>query len=203
MSESGKSHTAGWTEPRVARLKKLWVEGKSATEIAKDLSGGLTRNGVIGKVHRLGLSADRAKPAKPDTYRPPRAPVVKPKVKPEAMRRPPRQKDVGKAPVVFAKQKFDHVHGADLERRREERRAYGQSKLDAFAPANDDAIPLISRRFSQCAWPVGEPDRPEGQLCCGAEVVEGKPYCAHHASVAYQPMTPKQRDWVRSLRRFA
>lgn len=55
-------HEAGWTEPRVARLKKLWLEGKSASEIAADLKGGVTRNACIAKIHRLGLSSpDRAK----------------------------------------------------------------------------------------------------------------------------------------------
>ncbi|MDI6625357.1 MAG: GcrA family cell cycle regulator, partial [Brevundimonas sp.] len=48
--------TAGWTEDRVGALKKLWLEGQSASQIAKQLGGGVTRNAVIGKVHRLGLS---------------------------------------------------------------------------------------------------------------------------------------------------
>ncbi len=47
--------TAGWTEDRVGALKKLWLEGQSASQIAKQLGGGVTRNAVIGKVHRLGL----------------------------------------------------------------------------------------------------------------------------------------------------
>ncbi len=53
----------GWTEERVALLKKLWLEGLSASQIAKQL-GGVTRNAVIGKVHRLGLSG-RATPSQP------------------------------------------------------------------------------------------------------------------------------------------
>src|SRR5215472_13150949 len=53
----------GWTDERVATLKKLWLEGLSASQIAKQL-GGVTRNAVIGKVHRLGLSG-RAAPSKP------------------------------------------------------------------------------------------------------------------------------------------
>ena len=53
----------GWTEERVAELKKLWAEGHSASQIAKRL-GSVTRNAVIGKVHRLGLSGRaKAKPA--------------------------------------------------------------------------------------------------------------------------------------------
>jgi len=52
-----------WTEDRVATLRKLWAEGLSASQIAKQL-GGVTRNAVIGKVHRLGL-AGRATPSRP------------------------------------------------------------------------------------------------------------------------------------------
>ena len=53
----------GWTDDRVALLRKLWAEGLSASQIAKQL-GGVTRNAVIGKVHRLGL-AGRATPSRP------------------------------------------------------------------------------------------------------------------------------------------
>ena len=56
--------TASWTEDRVGALKKLWLEGQSASQIAKTLGGGVTRNAVIGKVHRLGLSG-RAAPSQP------------------------------------------------------------------------------------------------------------------------------------------
>lgn len=62
----------GWTDERVELLKKLWQDGLSASQIAKQL-GGVTRNAVIGKVHRLGLSG-RAAPSKParTTFKAPR-----------------------------------------------------------------------------------------------------------------------------------
>jgi GcrA cell cycle regulator len=64
----------GWTDERVETLKKLWLDGLSASQIAKQL-GGVTRNAVIGKVHRLGLSG-RATPSQPQrpTFKAPRAP---------------------------------------------------------------------------------------------------------------------------------
>src|SRR3954469_12301115 len=64
----------GWTDERVETLKKLWLEGHSASQIAKQL-GGVTRNAVIGKVHRLGLSG-RATPSQPQrtTFKAPRTP---------------------------------------------------------------------------------------------------------------------------------
>src|SRR6201996_4163483 len=68
----------GWTDERVELLKKLWQDGLSASQIAKQL-GGVTRNAVIGKVHRLGLSG-RAAPSQParPTFKParPARPVV-------------------------------------------------------------------------------------------------------------------------------
>lgn len=67
-------HAAGWSEDRVGALKKLWLEGQSASQIAKQLGGGVTSNAVIGKVHRLGLSG-RAAPSQPAraAFRPARA----------------------------------------------------------------------------------------------------------------------------------
>jgi len=63
-----------WTDDRVETLKKLWLDGLSASQIAKQL-GGVTRNAVIGKVHRLGLSG-RAAPSQPQrpAFRAPRPP---------------------------------------------------------------------------------------------------------------------------------
>jgi GcrA cell cycle regulator len=72
--------TAGWTEERVGALKKLWLEGQSASQIAKQLGGGVTRNAVIGKVHRLGLSGRAApsQPARAPRTPRPRAPIAQP-----------------------------------------------------------------------------------------------------------------------------
>lgn len=66
----------GWSDPRVDLLRKLWQDGLSASQIARQL-GGVTRNAVIGKVHRLGLSG-RAAPSRParTVFRAPRPPRV-------------------------------------------------------------------------------------------------------------------------------
>ena len=75
-----------WTDERVDVLKKMWGEGHSASQIAKEL-GGVTRNAVIGKVHRLGLSnragsGGGAKTAAPKAAAKPKAPA-KPKAAPK------------------------------------------------------------------------------------------------------------------------
>ena len=78
-----------WTDERVETLKKMWAEGQSASQIAKEL-GGVTRNAVIGKVHRLGLSnrvGGTPEPAKAKADPAPKA-EAKPAAKPAP--RPPR-----------------------------------------------------------------------------------------------------------------
>ncbi|MEM8803264.1 MAG: GcrA family cell cycle regulator, partial [Pseudomonadota bacterium] len=70
-----------WTDERVETLKKMWSEGQSASQIAKEL-GGVTRNAVIGKVHRLGLSnragSSAAAPEKKSAKAAPKAKATKP-----------------------------------------------------------------------------------------------------------------------------
>ncbi len=65
---------SSWTEDRVSRLKTLWLEGRTADQIARDLQNGITRSAVLGKVYRLGLSAGRpgrsATPKSPVGLRP-------------------------------------------------------------------------------------------------------------------------------------
>ncbi len=98
----------GWTDERVSTLKKLWLDGLSASQIAKQL-GGVTRNAVIGKVHRLGLSGRAApsQPARPVFKAPrPARPVA---AAPAPVRRPPApmmavaayaREDIGSATVL-------------------------------------------------------------------------------------------------------
>jgi len=88
----------GWTDERVELLKKLWLDGLSASQIAKQL-GGVTRNAVIGKVHRLGLSG-RAAPSQParPAFKAPRAP--RPVAAP-APRRVEAQAQPAPAPVYY------------------------------------------------------------------------------------------------------
>lgn len=69
-----------WTEERVDQLKSLWTDGLSASQIARVLGEGITRNAVIGKVHRLGL-AGRATAARVDRLRLPSTPRLAPRLR--------------------------------------------------------------------------------------------------------------------------
>jgi GcrA cell cycle regulator len=86
---------AQWSDDRVTTLSKLWLDGLSASQIAKQL-GGVTRNAVIGKVHRLGLSG-RATPSRPGRAAAVRTPRTPRPARPPALPRTPRPRIVSDA----------------------------------------------------------------------------------------------------------
>ena len=160
-----------WTEDRVEVLKKLWAEGHSASQIAKQL-GGVTRNAVIGKVHRLGLSG-RATPSRP-VKRPPRLARPKPKVLPDGTVKVP------------ASAKADQLRPSEKN-----------AMLAALPPLEQEdgkAATILTIRDSMCKWPIGDPADPNFAFC-GRKAVDG-PYCAEHAALAFQP--PKKRERKKS-----
>ena len=171
--------TAGWTEDRVGALKKLWLEGQSASQIAKQLGGGVTRNAVIGKVHRLGLSG-RATPSQPartatTTFRPARTRTTPP-AQPSAPRRIEAAQPAPR-PVVVAQ------------------------PLTAVAELPGTAT-VMTLGAHMCKWPIGDPSSTEFSFC-GRRASEGV-YCVEHARVAYQPQIKRggKEELARSLRRY-
>jgi GcrA cell cycle regulator len=209
-------HRAGWTDDRVALLRKRWAAGRSASEIARELGGGVTRLGVIGKVHRLGLEG-RATPASfvsqnGTTY------ARRQAIAPEVRKAPanPRGRKPGphlKPAEVFGAGYVPSTTSEEVRKRSEASAAAGRKLVSAFAePANDDAVLLINRRPFQCSWPVGDPVRPAAQLCCGQPVPEDAnravpTYCAAHAARAISRSMlgskPDPKAYERSLRRVA
>jgi GcrA cell cycle regulator len=174
-----KEHEMSWTDERVDLLRKLWNDGLSASQVAAELGGGITRNAVIGKIHRLGL-AERAKaPAAPR----PRAP------------KPPRSQStarshghsVGNLALAFA----PRAHVAPAPRLDE----------DVVIPMSE-RVTLMELRESMCRWPMGDPTTPEFRFCGGKAPAGAGPYCAYHARVAYQPIQDRRRarDTMRAVR---
>jgi len=169
--------TAGWTEDRVGALKKLWLEGQSASQIAKQLGGGVTRNAVIGKVHRLGLSG-RAAPSQParvaTTLRPARTRTTPP-VQPSAPRRIEAVQPRPVAPVPVPVERAVELEGTAT---------------------------VMTLGAHMCKWPIGDPSSREFSFC-GRRASEGV-YCGEHARVAYQPAVKKNSssELARSLRRY-
>ena len=158
-----------WTEERVEQLKKLWTEGHSASQIANQL-GGVTRNAVIGKVHRLGLSG-RATPSRP-VKRPPR--LARPKPTPQRVEKPATTTpETAPAPTTLPAV------------------AKTAEPLEPAKLANGDFASVLNIRESMCKWPIGDPMDKDFAFC--GRAASGGPYCAEHAKVAFQPKKQRTR----------
>ena len=151
-----------WTDERVELLKKLWADGLSASQIAAEL-GGITRNAVIGKVHRLGLSG-RAKSPSSSAPRPRKARAH------SHMLRVSR-------PAMRGNTALAHAYEYDIEPEPE--------ILDNIIPIGQRRT-LLELNEMTCRWPIGDPGSADF-FFCGGQTVTNLPYCAYHSRVAYQP----------------
>ena len=148
-----------WTDERVSMLKKLWVEGKTAAEIAKIIGGGVTRNAVIGKAHRMKLSG-RISPIQENT----RPETVSHRTAPKTQKQ--------SVPRVTSRDIIAPVQAPPVE----ENYCYGAG------------VQLVELKERMCRWPIGDP-KEEGFKFCGGPSVEGLPYCDHHCRAAFQVNT--------------
>jgi len=159
-----------WTDDRVELLKRLWADGYSASQVAAQL-GGVTRNAVIGKVHRLGLSG-RARPQVQAQAAQRRAAAALP-----AGRVAPRPALLGNTALKL------EVAAAPLEPEVE--------ILEVVSSA--PKVTILSLTEYTCKWPIGDPSTADFHFC-GRRSETGHPYCGHHNRVAYQPMQDRRRD---------
>jgi len=199
-----------WTDERVELLKKMWTEGQSASQIAKEL-GGVTRNAVIGKVHRLGLSNRAGDPAPAPSAAPAAAP--KPVAEPVAARPEP----VAEAPAAPKPAAPKPAPQPVAAARTEAPAAPVPSMRRPIVPAGQPLPPQPSaneispealakvgevekraRKISlmelterTCKWPIGDPAT-DNFYFCGLPSQPGKPYCEAHVGVAFQPMSARR-----------
>jgi GcrA cell cycle regulator len=169
---NGEGPNMSWNDERVELLKKLWQDGLSASQIAAEL-GGVTRNAVIGKVHRLGLSG-RIKSSTPSLA--PR----RPRTTPPAPSQPrPRFTTQGNAALAAP---APIAAPAPAPRRDAE-----------IMPFTCERVTIMELRECMCRWPLGDPSRPDFRFC-GARSNAGAPYCDHHARMAYQTVSDRRRE---------
>jgi GcrA cell cycle regulator len=192
-----------WTDERVELLKKMWGEGQSASQIAKEL-GGVTRNAVIGKVHRLGLSnrtaGAAAKPASSAA-----APAAK-----DAAAKPAAKSNAAAKPAARAKEETPAAEPAarpnNVMPLRKPIVPAGQplppqpsaNEISPEALAKVSEVEKHAKRISLmeltervCKWPIGDPATDDFYFC-GLPVQQGKPYCEAHVGVAFQPMSSRR-----------
>jgi GcrA cell cycle regulator len=199
-----------WTDERIDQLKRMWEGGMTASQIAEEL-GGVSRNAVIGKAHRLGLqsrpspvkggeAADTEKKAEKPVVPSPQAEAVSPAPPPP----PPSAPVPMSAPTITAP--------APAEAPQPLVRSIGPGGFQRAMPGDQTpSTPAPPRRLVPakpsaemagkttlldlndkiCKWPLGHPGEPDFHFC-GQPINPGFPYCLDHCSVAYQAQLPRR-----------
>ena len=206
-----------WTEERIDQLKRLWGQGMTASQIADDL-GGVSRNAVIGKAHRLGLEA-RPSPVKGGADAASAASVTSTPSAPAAAAAPPPERIAAPAPrpaPAPAPTAAPAAAAPPVERPVQQQpmvRSIGPGGFQRQTPGEQSApiTPAPPRRLVPakpspdmagktslldlndkiCKWPLGHPGEPDFHFC-GQQINPGFPYCLDHCSVAYQAQLPRR-----------
>jgi GcrA cell cycle regulator len=173
-----------WTDEKVELLRQMWLDGKSASQIATELGDGVTRNAVIGKVHRLGLSG-RVKTSAPAAPR---------------VRQRPSHAPRASAPRSSAGGGFRGNTALALARD-VQIEAEPEYREDVVIPMSL-RVTIVELKEAMCKWPLGDPTTPEFRYC-GIQTPGEGPYCVHHGRMAYQPAQDRRRERERERRAVA
>ncbi len=177
-----EENSMSWNDERVESLRKMWMDGLSASQIAAELGNGITRNAVIGKVHRLGLSGRVKAPSSA-----PSRPRIQ---QPRPARNPAQRRPSG---------------GGGIQGNTALAYSYRPQTAPAPKPVEDVVVPMcdpvtiMDLRETMCRWPLGDPSTSEFRYCGGKSDV-GVSYCAYHSRMAYQPAQERRRERDRERR---
>ena len=162
------------TDEMIEDLKKMWQEGLTTGEIGKRLN--VSKNSIVGKVHRLGLSGrpspikkkapeqqDKTAEKKPATA--PKAKAQEPKVAEQKTKAPAKEK--ASAPV----EEKSVIHITP------------QPKVESPHHHNHN-LSLTELDNHTCRWPIGDP-KDDNFHFCGKKVRIGQTYCDEHSAIAY------------------
>ena len=206
-----------WTEERIATLTKMWESGATASQIAEEL-GGVSRNAVIGKAHRLGLKS-RPSPVKAGEKAKAKTPAKKKDAKPAAKAKPKAPakpaKPASAAPAQANKPAADGTPSQPVPNPAPDmpkivsvgpggflRQGPGDQQAPIppapprrLVPAKPspeiaDKTSLLDLHDRVCRWPMGHPGEPDFHFC-GEKVNPGFPYCVEHCGRAYQAQLPR------------
>ncbi len=162
-----------WTDQMVEDLKRMWKEGLTTGEIGKRLN--VSKNSIVGKVHRLGLSG-----------RPP--PIKKKETTPA-----PSKPATPKPTKVVKEEKITAPKPAPVEKKKEEpiKEIFTKNITPPTSPVkNTGNLSLTDLDNHTCRWPIGDP-KDDNFHFCGKKVRIGQTYCEEHAAVAYVKPTKK------------
>lgn len=194
-----------WTEERITMLQQLWSDGLSASQIASKL-GGVTRNAVIGKVHRLGLSdktrvkagnhragpsalASQPEPLPDQAITASVTQIAEARAKVEASRAADPAPDEPEDRLEPTAEPIDVDVVEPIEAPISSARAAIQAVPDA---PEKGSVGILELTEQSCRWPFGDPTRDDFHFC-GARSPVGEVYCKEHAKVAFQPPEARRR----------
>lgn len=201
-----------WTDERIETLRKMWDSGMTATQIAEEL-GGVSRNAVIGKAHRLGL-ASRPSPVKPNAPEAKAAPAAEaapaprpaPAPKPAPATPAPEPREAAPAAAAPAQPAAPRPDGPVLrsvgpggfirQNPGEQAPPIAPAPPRRLVPAKpskeiEGKTTLLDLNDKICKWPLGHPGEPDFHFC-GEKVNPGFPYCVDHCGHAYQAQLPRR-----------
>ena len=195
-----------WTDERVELLRKLWLDGLSASTIAREMGGAITRNAVIGKVHRMGLAGRsktpaelpvRAKP-KPMTGMPGAATSINsaPRATPGLTMSRPSANIRPSAPMVSGNNALAMALSPMVTPAIEPKL---QTVEEVVIPMTE-RVTIMELREAMCKWPLGDPMNSDFRYCGAKAPLGGAPYCTSHSQIAYQPTQDRRARDRKQLR---
>ncbi|MBV1700569.1 MAG: GcrA cell cycle regulator [Hyphomicrobiales bacterium] len=172
-----------WTDERIETLRQLWLEGLSASKIASRLGSNITRNAVIGKVHRMGM-ANREKTTDqlPTRARNPDAPR-------NTMPVTGHGGGGGGGGV-----RGNTALATDMVTAIASLPQVQTKTAEAVVIPMTERVTIMELRESMCRWPIGDPMSSDFRYCGSRSPIGSGPYCAGHAQIAYQPAHDRRRD---------
>ncbi len=203
-----------WTYERVEILTLLWKQGKSASQIAAELGEGASRNAVIGKIHRLGLS-ERSGSSQGSTKHMNKGRPSKGEYRSDPSTNADSHKSVKeskaslnvKTPKKRGRKPSNKTTNIDqnssiTQNNIDESNQFGGvvdgSEVDKQAIVNMLELEKNAKKLSlmeiterTCKWPIGDPATTEFWFC-GHPAESGKPYCATHVAIAFQPVSTRR-----------
>ncbi len=174
-----------WTDKMIEDLKKMWKEGLTTGEIGKRLN--VSKNSIVGKVHRLGLSGRpspiKKKEAKPQSAAGSKAKTPAPKAKPQKPVAAPQKAPVSATPKAPLKTEPAKAEKKTPLKTPAEPKQPAPAKGKTIASSAQN-LSLTELDNHTCRWPLGDP-KDDNFHFCGKKVRVGQTYCDEHAAVAY------------------
>ena len=144
----------GWTDEKVEKLRELWAQGYTANEIAKKLD--VTKNAIVGKVHRLCLTA-----------------------RPSPIKSKNTDGETAEATAeVVTETSAEEIEAVDAGETK------AAPKKAAKVGGEKTNVKLVNLDSHSCRWPIGDP-RDDDFCFCGKKVRSGQTYCDEHSMMAY------------------